>query len=153
VDGRRPSDLLSDEFLRIRAEPGLLQTSQNGSLFNSIDVAVGSRSGDHRTDQFCCFGVRDRCGGKSGAGRRRFDSCLLMVRYQGTAILVILVGLVGEAAYQSDSTNLGRVCGQGAPALGPEYECAKPAKCSACAQLVIGYQLTGSSHQFVGVLA
>jgi hypothetical protein len=99
--------------------------------------------------------VAHRSGLEARAARRGSD-LLAGGRSTGEgrqALLVVLVGLVGETADEGEAADLDGAAGQGAAGLRAEDERAKAAERRGGAALVVGDEFAELSHQLLRCLA
>ena len=105
LDRRRVVDFLGQELLSGIVDASLLQSAQDFLLLLGIDASIRCCGGDHGTDVEDSLFVRHGIGLKAGAARRRNQSLLgrrLGAGERRQALLVVLIGLVGETADQRE---------------------------------------------------
>ncbi len=149
--GRRGgiAKLVLEEGLGFGAGGGATGGFDDAGVFAVVDAAVGGGRGDHGLDDEHGGVVGDRGGFEAGAGGG-LGGGVLRAGDEGLAGLMVLVGLVGEAADEGERAELDGAGGDAAAGLGAEQDCTETAKHRAGAQLVVGDQVLHLRDHLVG---
>ena len=124
-------------------------------MLPGVDASVGGGRGDHGTNEQGCILVGD--GGRLESGARGCGEQRLLrrlpAREHGLALLVVLVGLVGEAADQRQPAELDGTGRERPAGSRAEQDGSEAAQRCAGAELVVGDQVADLLHQLLRRLA
>ena len=134
--------------MRLLFEAGFLQATEDRAALFRIDMAVGGGRRDHGADEDEGRGLGRGLRLEAGAGRRR-QYFLLGCVEQRLAGLIVLVGLVGEAADQGEAAELGCGAGDRAARAGAEDERAETAEHGGGQRRVAGEHALGLLDELV----
>ena len=144
-------DLVTQELRRLGAQTHLVEATEDLLLFGLIDLTVGGGRRDHgpHVEQRMIAGLCLRLeAGTAGRGRvQRLARC-----HRGLALRVVLIGLVGEAADQHETAELGRVDGKATSGLRADDETTERADHGTGAELVVGQHLLELLDRFLRAL-